>query len=137
MPAMLSRPLHIFNETGAAAESESRPRGDRRCRARVVVHWPLIFRDHSGAVSEVVTGNLSSQGLYFETVAPFIPGEVLTGSLMVPAHNPENSAQVIVVKCRFRILRIESLAGNCFGIGCRIEEFHVHSCASATASHLD
>ena len=122
------RATHVFTDDGARA---ALPHGDRRCRVRVVVHWPLIFRDHAGIISEAVTHNLSSQGVYFHAEAPCVPGEVLAATMMVPTHNPENSGQVIPVSCKLRILRVETLTGNRFGIGCRIEEYHIHSASGS------
>jgi hypothetical protein len=125
------RATHVFTENGA--DPALVPHGDRRCRVRVVVHWPLVFRDHAGVISEALTQNLSSQGVYFHADTPCVPGEVLAGTLMVPTHHPEDSTQVIPVSCRLRILRVETLPGNRFGIGCRIEEYHIHALVGDTA----
>lgn len=122
---MSIRGTHVFSDD--AADRAALPHSDRRGRVRVVVHWPFVFRDHSGLVSEAVTQNLSSQGVYFYAGTPCIPGEVLAGTMMVPTYNPENVGQVIPVSCKLRILRVETLAANRFGIGCRIEEYHIHA----------
>jgi hypothetical protein len=124
---MVSQVIQVFSDDGSVADPL--PHGDRRGRVRVLVHWPFIFCNHAGLVSEAITLNLSSQGLYFHADEPSVPGEIVTGALMVPAYNPEDATQVIPVTCRVRILRVEALTGNRFGIGCRIEEYHVQAAA--------
>lgn len=125
---MLNMALHAINVFSEdEADTERLFHGDRRNRLRVVVHWPLIFRSQSGGLSEAITHDLSSQGLYFHSDQPSVVGELLYGTLMVPAYHPENPTQVIPVNCTLRVLRVEALAANRFGIGCHIEEYHVDS----------
>ena len=77
---------------------------------------------------ETVTHNLSSDGFYCEADIPFVPGEIRRCTLSVPAYHPNDLSRFIPVQCRVRIVRVEALAeSGSFGLGCRIEEYHVHT----------
>src|SRR4051812_43746253 len=82
-----SVPMHPF-VNGATGSESSHP--DRRRRARLRVHWPLVFRGESGAVVETVTHNLSSDGFYCQADIPFLPGDVRRCTLSVPAYHPDD-----------------------------------------------
>jgi len=83
-------------------------------------------------VIETVTQDLSSEGFYCLANAPFIPGEIHSCTLSVPAYHPRDLTRVVPVQCRVRIVRVEALAENgLFGIGCRIEDYRVRATAGA------
>jgi hypothetical protein len=123
-----SAPVHQF-VNGANGNPSSHP--DRRRRARLRVHWPLLFRPESGPTIETVTQNLSSDGFYCQADIPFLPGEIRWCTLSVPAYHPNDLSRFIPVQCRVRIVRVEALAETgFFGVGCRIEEYHVPTFAT-------
>jgi hypothetical protein len=105
---------------------------ERRRRTRVLVRWPLLFRDAPGTVVDTVTENLSSDGFYCLTAVPFVPGEIRVCTLSAPAGHPDDGTGSILVECRVRVLRVQALSDcGLFGMGCRIEDYHV--CLPATA----
>jgi hypothetical protein len=99
---------------------------NRRRWRRLRVHWPLQFHGEPGV--ETVTDDLSSDGFFCVAQTPFIPGEVRSCTLSVPAYHPDDVTRRICVHCRVRIVRVEALGkDSLFGVGCCIEEYRVHS----------
>ena len=101
---------------------------NRRRWARLRVNWQLRFRGEPDRMVETVTHDLSSDGFYCLADTPFLPGEVRRCTLSVPAYHPDDLTRVMPVHCRVRVVRVEALPENgLFGVGCCIEEYHVHS----------
>jgi len=106
---------------------------DRRRRARLLVNWPLVVGGSPGTMVETVTHDLSSDGFYCLAGSPFVPGEVQICTLSVPAYNPDDLTRVLAVQCRVLVVRVEALAkSGLFGIGCRIEDYHVYTSAGTS-----
>jgi hypothetical protein len=103
----------------------------------MLVRWPLLFRDAPAAVVDTVTENLSSDGFYCLTAVPFVPGDIRFCTLTAPACDPEDSRGMILVECRVRVVRVQALSERgLFGMGCRIEDYHVALPApAADAAH--
>lgn len=100
---------------------------DRRKRARLKLHWPLLlYREPRIAVLQAETEDISSSGIYFLSPTPLVCGEALRGDLMIPTHDPSGTQRAWVLECRLRIARTDAIAERgVFGIGCHIEEFHL------------
>ncbi len=97
---------------------------ERRRRARVRVHWPIVlFPNQAGADPvETITQNLSSRGFYCLSGQPFIPGELLRCRLRIPMHGP--GAGESHLECRVRVVRVEeNAAEDQFGIACQTEDY--------------
>jgi PilZ domain len=106
---------------------------DRRRRTRWRVQWPIQFRGGPGGPVDTLTHDLSSDGFYCLTDAPFVPGEVRLCTLSVPANHPDDLTRRIPLRCRVRVVRVEA-EGGMFGIGCSIEDYQV---PSLTAGGVD
>ena len=100
---------------------------ERRRRARIHVHWPLCFVPTGVAKTvETVTHNLSSDGFYCFTNTTFVPGEIRECTLGVPTRDPISGPKLLIVQCRVRVIRVETLGGNSrYGVGCHIEDYHL------------
>ena len=110
---------------------------ERRRRTRVLVRWPLLFRDVPGAAVDTVTENLSSEGFYCLTSKPFVPGDLRTCTLSAPAYRPDDGSWVILVECQVRVVRVQALSeSGMYGMGCRIEDYRVHVPADAAAHQI-
>jgi len=109
--------------------SESTGRLDRRRRQRAAVHWSVQFhRPDATDLLATETQDLSSDGFYCRSSAVFTPGELVDCTLRVPAHRPRASGEMLLVKCRVRIVRIDDAdSRGLYGIGCRIEDFRFPS----------
>jgi PilZ domain len=109
---------------------------ERRRRPRVEVRWPVLFRDAPGAVVSTATENLSSDGFYCRTAMAFVPGDIRVCTLSTPGYHDDDVNGVIHVECRVRVVRVQTLSEcGLFGMGCRIEDYHVQLPAEGGAAH--
>ena len=135
--SMSAKPIEQFpaylemNGTGAPAVAG--PVEQRRTRVRTRLHWPVRFFQPSALHTvETVTQNLSSSGFYCLAQTPFVPGELMTCSLKLPAHHPNGVEQAVSLECRVRVVRVEAPdVDGFYGIGCRIEDYHFLHAANA------
>jgi len=116
-----------LDDLSVAGTKETLPR-DRRKRTRLQVQWPILFTGGPGAAMQAVTQDLSSDGFYYVADTSFVPGEVRSCTLFVPAYDPADPARTIPVRCRIRVVRVEVLAETGrYGVGCRIDDYRVLS----------
>jgi PilZ domain-containing protein len=110
---------------------------DRRKRARLQVHWPLLIRGANSGLIETATQDLSSDGFYCFAASPLVPGEIRECTLRVPAHDPSDDTRTLPVHCRVRVVRVETVAeSGLYGVGCRIEDYHFPDFAAPVAGSL-
>ena len=101
---------------------------ERRKRVRTRLHWPvLMFGDRQGTQNiESVTRDLSSSGFYCLTQVPLFEGEQLVCSIKIPTHDPHGKNLERTLECRVRVVRVAPQeSGDLFGVGCRIEDYHL------------
>jgi hypothetical protein len=97
---------------------------ERRSRARVRVHWPvLLFPSQIGEDAvQTITQNLSSQGFYCLSSRPFTVGELLLCTLQIPMNDLNAGERHL--ECQVRVVRVENNAsGGQYGIACRMEDY--------------
>lgn len=99
-------------------------RQERRKRVRTPVRLPIYFfgSEHRPAV-ETVTQNLSSGGFYCLSPVPFPVNEVSFCYIRIPIYQPDRTEQVLILKCRLRVVRIELRGDSQYGVGCEIEDY--------------
>lgn len=136
---MSANPLDLFiAHAGAAArpQAASVSPSDRRKRARIRVHWPvLLFRAETAGVIRSTTQDLSSSGFYFLSNVALMPGDALACTLKVPFHDPNGKHLDRNLECRARVVRVEPQpTDSCFGIACHIEDYHLADFRSATGN---
>ena len=73
---------------------------------------------------EATTSNLSSDGVYFQSAVPAIPGEQLQCSILLTPPSFRAARKPVYLECRVRVLRVEETKAG-FGVGCRIEAYSV------------
>jgi hypothetical protein len=98
---------------------------ERRRRARVRVHWPiLLFPNQIGEDAvPLITQNLSSEGFYCLSGKAFTVGELLLCTLQIPMN--DLGAGESRLECRVRVVRVEKNASeDQYGIACRMEDYH-------------
>jgi hypothetical protein len=119
-----------MNGTGAPTVAR---RVEQRTRFRTRLHWQVRFFQPSPLETvETITQNLSSSGFYCLAQTPFVPGELMTCSLKLPAHHPHGVEQAVSLECRVRVVRVEAPdVDGFYGIGCRIEDYHFLHAANA------
>jgi hypothetical protein len=101
---------------------------ERRQRVRTRLHWPvLLFRAIPGSDAiESVTRDLSSSGFFCLIRVPLGEGEKLVCSIKIPTHDPHGKHLERTLECRVQVLRVVlQEAGDCFGVACRIEDYHL------------
>ena len=99
---------------------------DRRKCSRTRVHWPVrLMKDGSRPEIESLTQNLSASGFYCFSAVPLTPGETLTCTLDVPAHDPRNADRTLAIECRALVVRSEATPEGSFGIACHIEDYRL------------
>jgi len=99
---------------------------DRRCRVRVALSLPVyLLRDTDIHPVESKTINVSSEGFYCLVGQPFSPGEALTCVISVPACDQEDPEYFISLECHSRVLRIERVDDDAYGMACCIEDYKV------------
>jgi hypothetical protein len=97
---------------------------DRRQRARVAVHWTVyLLRKFAPHPIESFTRDLSSSGFYCVVAEPFVAGEPLQCRLLIPTHGGSSSA--LCLHGQVRILRVENLGPEGYGIACAIESYKI------------
>ena len=99
-------------------------RAERRGRARVRVHWPiLLFPNQVGEDAvQTITQNLSSHGFYCLSRRPFTVGELLLCTLQIPTNGL--GAGESHLECQVRVVRVENNASEGqYGIACRMEDY--------------
>lgn len=122
LPKSVDR-LPAYLHTHPIDETDSVIR-ERRRRSRVRVHWPICFiRPDTTGIVETVTHDLSSDGFYCLANTAFVPGEIRECTLGVPIHHPNSGDRVRPVLCRVRVIRVEALGEDGYGLGCRIEDY--------------
>jgi hypothetical protein len=136
---MSANPIELFTAyTGLnkLSEVERTGRPERRNRARIQVHWPvLFFRTDPPEAVESVTQNLSSRGFYCFSKVPLTVGEILACTIRVPAHDPAGKELDRQLDCKVRVTRVEAdAAEGLFGIACRLEDYHVARTADSNAT---
>jgi PilZ domain len=99
-------------------------RQERRRRVRTSLHLPVFFfaSEHRVAV-ETTTQNLCSGGFYCISPVPFPVNEMAACYMKIPIYQPDRTEQVLALKCRVRIVRVELLGEAGYGVGCEIEDY--------------
>ena len=102
--------------------SSDRNRTERRRRMRVGLRWELQLGLGPETLLAMQTENLSSEGFF--CVAP---QAIAAGNyqcvMLVPTHAPRDRGQVLYLRCQVRVLRLEPLGNQGFGIAARIESY--------------
>jgi len=108
---------------------------ERRQRARVRVHWPLVlFRNSAGPGDaapdrvETVTQNLSSTGFFCFSQRAFAAGESFICEIIFPYKDhrvSESRLELSVVAVRVE----ENAVNGQYGIACRIEDYRFAAAA--------
>lgn len=116
-------PLNLEGHQDVNAHTSSRPQ-ERRKRVRAPLHLPVFFfaSEQRGAV-ESITQNLSSSGFYCFSPVSFLVNDLAFCYIKIPIYQPNRTERVWALKCRLRIVRIEPLGDEGYGIGCEIEDY--------------
>jgi PilZ domain-containing protein len=127
MVPMLAKSAHsaLYTESHPEVSTHlSLNRQERRRRVRTPVHLAVYFfgSEHRAAV-ETVTQNLSSGGFYFVAPIPFPVNEVAFCYIKIPIYQPDRTEQMLALKCRVRVVRVELLGEAEYGVGCEIEDY--------------
>lgn len=99
-------------------------RFERRRRPRKSVHWTIyLSRQFAAHPLESVTRDLSSSGFYCIVSEPFVPGEPLECCLLIPTHGAADTT--VCLHGHVRVIRLENLGPEGFGIACAIESYRI------------
>ncbi len=111
---MAAYPLGAFlNSAG-----EDRRRGKRmplRCSIRLI--------RKNGMILPTTTENLSSCGFYCHVEGRLTPGEEFDCYIRLSSNHAPASDERLVLACRGRVARVESLGSDRFGVGCQIDDY--------------
>jgi len=99
-------------------------RQERRRRVRTPLHLLVVFSasEHRSGV-ETTTRNLSSRGFYCTSPVPFAVNESALCHIKIPIYQPNRSEHVLSLECRVRVVRVELLGEEEYGVGCEIEDY--------------
>jgi len=100
--------------------------GDRRRRERVALRCPVELVTPAGGSHGGTTRDLSSDGVYWISGAPFHPGEQVQCSILIKVPGYRAAHSCLTMLCSVRVLRIEG-AGQGFGVGAAIESYTLAS----------
>jgi len=106
-----------FLDTFMSKLDDDRRRG-RRLRLRL--QTKLIRR--TGVILSMTTENLSSSGFYCHTSERLIPGEEFDCYIRLSLDHSASLKQVVLL-CRGRVARVESVAADLCGVGCEIDDY--------------
>jgi PilZ domain len=111
---MAARPIDTFMN----------PTGDERRRGRrMPLRWEARLIRRNGTILPTATENLSSSGFYCHTTERLIPGEEFDCYITLPPNHAPSPNRPVVLLCRGRVARVESLAGDRYGVGCQIDDY--------------
>jgi hypothetical protein len=100
------------------------PNTDRRSRARLRLSWTIYLLRSTGVCPlESRTVNISSGGFYCLTREPFMIGEYIQCTIMIPSFGSERRNGHIGLRCQATVLRVDVLEEVKFGIACRIDDY--------------
>lgn len=107
---------------------------DRRKRQRLALRWPLkLWRGQEPAIN-THTANVSADGFYCLSSAPFSPGDVVTALLQISGIPRDLVYDSLVIRCEVVVVRTEELANtDAHGVACRIVKYSVLQNAAGTS----
>jgi hypothetical protein len=70
-----------------------------------------------------VTQDLSSGGFCCVAPVAFPVNEVVSCYIKIPIYQPDRTEQMLALKCRARVVRVELLGPAEYGVGCEIEDY--------------
>jgi len=116
-------PLHVEGHQEMSAHP-TWSRQERRRRVRTALHLPVFFfASGQRAAVETTTQNLCSGGFYCISPEPFPVNERAFCYMKIPIYQPDRTEQTLALKCRVRIVRVELLGEDGYGVGCEIEDY--------------
>lgn len=123
---MSANPLDLFTTYAGAPNAPACVYAtERRKRARIRVHWPvLLFRTAVPETIASVTIDLSSSGFYCCTDRALEPGEVLRCTIKIPSHDPSGKCLERNLDCRVHVVRVDRTDSG-FGVACHIDDYHI------------
>jgi hypothetical protein len=95
---------------------------DRRRGRRLPLRLQTKLIRRSGIILSTTTENLSSSGFYCHTSERLIPGEEFDCYIMLQLDAAPSLKQVVLL-CRGRVARVESVAADVCGAGCEIDDY--------------
>lgn len=100
---------------------------ERRERARVALQCPVrLSRTGHASVLPSITRDVSSSGFYCLSSEPFVPGEQLECTIVIPTNAWSSSEERLFLNCSVEVTRVEHLGpGKGMGIACRIMDYNV------------
>ena len=96
---------------------------DRRQGRRLALACTAQVFRKNGRMLPAVTENMSNCGFYCRVAERMMPGEEFNCFIRLPSAQSSALGGTLVLACRCRVARVESFSPDCYGIGCRIEDF--------------
>lgn len=97
---------------------------DRRRRPRLPLAWSVHLLRSTGAHHlETKTKNVSSEGFYCSVHEPFVTGESIRCTVFIPTRNTEHPEECIFLECQAKVVRVDAMAPNQYGVACHIENY--------------
>ena len=102
------------------------PSADRRGKMRLALSWTIyLLRSTDAYPLESKTTNVSCSGFYCFVVEPFVVGECLRCTMMIPSFGVHRAEDHLTLECRATVLRVDRLENGKHGLGCRIDDYSV------------
>lgn len=96
---------------------------NQRQGKRMALRCPAQIFRRNGTVLPTTTENVSNCGFYCRVAERLTPGEDFECFIRLPSAHAPASNLGLVLACRCRVARIESLSDDCYGIGCHIDDY--------------
>ena len=112
-------------ELGREAGRTTTP--ERRRGFRVALQWVIyLVSPNMSRPFRTVTRNISRTGFYCVAAEQFTAGERIECDIVIPTHLRRVPTETMYLRCRARVLRVESLDyGGEYGLACRIEDYSI------------
>lgn len=108
----------------SSTDIQTKVKNDERRRGkRLPLRWEARLMRRSGGTVRTTTQNLSNCGFYCVTPERLIPGEEFDCYIMLPSSHVAAPHQQVVLLCRGRVVRVEFVSAESYGIGCQIEDY--------------
>lgn len=102
------------------------PDTDRRSKARLGLSWTIyLLRSTDAYPLESKTINVSSKGFYCLAPEPFLVGECIRCTMMIPSFSGERRDDYVALQCQATVLRVDTVEDEKFGLACRIDDYTV------------
>lgn len=102
------------------------PETDRREKPRLGLSWTIyLLRSTDAYPLESKTINVSSKGFYCLAPEPFVVGECIRCTMMIPSFDGQRRDHNIALQCQATVIRVDTVENARYGLACQIDDYRI------------